>query len=235
MTFVKKIKNSIIINIYLLKMKSILIVVIFLVFLISFIYYKFSKPITYDFYDPEEYEKPKFLQEKQDKLMFLLKKFMEIAKKNNIKFMAHAGTLLGVIRHEGIIPWDDDIDFAMSEEDILKLNTLEKEFDKHNLKLILANPKKGLHIAQLHYKDVKGKPHIDFFEFELVEDRYYKYKNKWCENKWPNEYYLKEEFENRKISKFNDVELEIPSYPFKALRRHYGDWEELVSYGGHND
>ena len=33
---------------------------------------------------------------------------------NNIIWWAHAGTALGVMRHKGLIPWDDDIDMGMS-------------------------------------------------------------------------------------------------------------------------
>lgn len=60
----------------------------------------------------------------------LLDKFSEICKKNNIKFFADAGTLLGAIRHKGFIPWDDDIDLAMFRSDFEKLLKHVNEFEK---------------------------------------------------------------------------------------------------------
>lgn len=57
----------------------------------------------------------------------LLNEFMRVCKKHNIRFFASDGTLLGVARHGGFIPWDDDLDIAMTREEYKKLDAVASE------------------------------------------------------------------------------------------------------------
>lgn len=41
----------------------------------------------------------------------------KICARHNIKYTAQWGTLLGAIRHQGFIPWDDDMDLSMLRDD----------------------------------------------------------------------------------------------------------------------
>lgn len=51
----------------------------------------------------------------------LLAEFDHICKKHNIVYYAFAGTLLGAVRHNGFIPWDDDLDVMVPWNDYKKL------------------------------------------------------------------------------------------------------------------
>ena len=65
-------------------------------------------------------------QEIQNALVDILVAFSDYCDKNNLKYVLCCGTLLGAIRHHGMIPWDDDIDVSMPREDYEKLNELLK-------------------------------------------------------------------------------------------------------------
>jgi len=60
----------------------------------------------------------------------LLMQLDRVCKKNGLKYMLGAGSLLGAIRHNGFIPWDDDIDVYMLRDDYNKLLTLGDEFQE---------------------------------------------------------------------------------------------------------
>ena len=57
----------------------------------------------------------------------LLEKLKFICKKHDIKYYAAGGTLLGAIRHQGYIPWDDDIDVHMLAADYEKFCEVVKK------------------------------------------------------------------------------------------------------------
>lgn len=59
--------------------------------------------------------------------MQLLKELQRICKKHNIKYYAIEGTLLGAVRHNGYIPWDDDIDVGMPVKDFDKFCKVVKK------------------------------------------------------------------------------------------------------------
>lgn len=57
--------------------------------------------------------------------------FSEICEKYGIKYFMFYGGLLGAIRHDGFIPWDDDIDVAMMREDYDRfLSVAPKELEE---------------------------------------------------------------------------------------------------------
>lgn len=54
-------------------------------------------------------------------LVDMMKWFHEFCVRNNLRYYVLGGTMLGAIRHEGFIPWDDDIDIGMPRNDYERL------------------------------------------------------------------------------------------------------------------
>ena len=69
--------------------------------------------------------------------MDVLEDVQKLCRANNIQYFADGGTLLGTIRHQGYIPWDDDIDIAMLRPDYDRfLEIIKREWkDKYVLKI----------------------------------------------------------------------------------------------------
>ena len=57
----------------------------------------------------------------QQRMVELLLAFDAICKRHHIRYWLIGGTLIGAARHQGFIPWDDDMDVQMLREDYLKM------------------------------------------------------------------------------------------------------------------
>lgn len=57
------------------------------------------------------------LQDHQAALLALLKEFDRVCQELDIPYILFAGTMLGAVRHQGFIPWDDDLDILMFRQD----------------------------------------------------------------------------------------------------------------------
>lgn len=69
----------------------------------------------------EEWREGHLVKKKMKKVwaaeMEVLVEIDRICKKYSIPYFADSGTLLGAVRHQGFIPWDDDMDIAMKRKD----------------------------------------------------------------------------------------------------------------------
>ena len=64
---------------------------------------------------------PLLSREEKASTLHLLDVFVELMKEINVDYFFTNGALLGVVRHRGIIPWDDDLDLAINVKDWQKV------------------------------------------------------------------------------------------------------------------
>ncbi len=66
-------------------------------------------------------KKVQTLRELQLISIAIYKDLRDFCNTNGLQVYLHGGTLIGGIRHNGFIPWDDDIDVCMSRPDYEKM------------------------------------------------------------------------------------------------------------------
>lgn len=68
----------------------------------------------------------------------ILKEFIQFCEKHHLEYFMVFGSALGTVRHQGTIPWDDDIDVGMMRDDYEKLLTIYKEEGIGDFELLTA-------------------------------------------------------------------------------------------------
>ena len=109
---------------------------IIIILLITFLFVNFSFRKTENFITLNS-EKKYYISEKTSRELYnLLYLVTDLFKQKNIKYSLDGGTLLGAIRHGGIIPWDDDIDISIEEKYLEKLLMLKPILNNKGYDLI---------------------------------------------------------------------------------------------------
>lgn len=112
------------------------------------------------------------LKEMQMHMLHMLKEVDALFKANNIFYVLVGGSVLGAVRHNGFIPWDDDVDICILRKDCEKAEQLlsnmtdylYEPIEKH---IIPDGPAGHLHLVNKKYK-LENSPTLDFFTLDKV-------------------------------------------------------------------
>ena len=90
----------------------------------------------------------------QKYLLNMLKDIAQVCEANHIFYTLSGGSILGTVRHQGFIPWDDDIDLNMPRADFEKLKTVFEEQlgDRYELVCPEKSSGHGLSVSQIKRK-----------------------------------------------------------------------------------
>ena len=91
----------------------------------------------------------------QKKLFAMMMDIDKICKDNDIEYYLIYGSAIGAVRHEGFIPWDDDLDIAMTDENYFKfLKVCEEELDKNKYFLQTDKTEKNYFLSFAKIRDI---------------------------------------------------------------------------------
>ncbi|MBR3681663.1 MAG: LicD family protein [Clostridia bacterium] len=113
-----------------------------------------------------------------------LRTLIEICQKLDIKFFAYGGTLIGAVRHQGFVPWDDDLDIGMLRSDYNKFVLLAAQYlpQEYELQTPYNTPKtpycytklrlKGTRYVEYGYHklDIECGVYIDIYPIDNLPD-----------------------------------------------------------------
>ena len=98
----------------------------------------------------------KQLKKLHDVELEILKEFDRICRKNKIEYYLIGGSLIGAVRHNGFIPWDDDVDVCLTRDNYDKFIKVQaKELDKKRFffESIETDKECGMLFSKLKRKD----------------------------------------------------------------------------------
>ena len=102
----------------------------------------------------------------------ILKEIDRICRKYKIQYMLDSGSLLGAVRHQGFIPWDDDADVAFTRKNYEAFLKVVRRELPDTMELLMPWDFKGGQrfydfVARIYYKNSrihKDSPEVRFYE-----------------------------------------------------------------------
>ncbi|MGL4226191.1 MAG: LicD family protein [Rickettsia sp.] len=171
----------------------------------------------------EQVKSYRISEKKALSLYQLMKDTHEILSKNNINYWIEGGTLLGAVRHKGIIPFDDDLDIGIRHEDAIRLQQILPQFEQL-----------GYRVKHNKIYVICGSRCLDIFVFHQENDKFIHF-NQSMYNKYPNDFFYDYELYPLKKYKFGSIEVYGPSEYKGYLNRQYPEWDKYaIIYSPHS-
>jgi len=155
-------------------------------------------------------------QEEVNTLYEMFSHLVNILNKNAVKWTCTYGTLLGAIRHGGLIPWDDDVDIAIDKKDVPLLFWLKSQVEKCD-----------------YYKLVKVGKYIKLKKDKLWIDIFVLDDWKFPQKHYKHASFIDDELFPMRQSKFGDIVVNIPHKSEEYLSRILPGWDTTVVVYNH--
>ena len=166
----------------------------------------------------------------------MLRSVCGILDKNNIPYVLEGGTLLGIVRENRLLPWDNDLDLTIIEQDMDNVLKFKRQLWWAGYKIRPRKSKKKmphfpigsirlLKIKKKNYIFASGVGLMDIFVKKKIDDKYY-----WIVG--PHDHVLKSVpsnfYENLSRYNFEGYYYSVPADYEDYLSCRYGDWRKTV-------
>ena len=166
----------------------------------------------------------------------MLRKVCSILENNNIPYILEGGTLLGIVRENRLLPWDNDLDLTITEQNMDRVLNLRWKFWWAGYKIRLRKSREEMphfsvgsvrliKIKTKKYFFVSGIGLMDIFVKKKINCGYY-----WIVGQ--HDHVLKSVpchfYENFTRYNFEGYEYSIPADYEDYLTYRYGDWQKTV-------
>lgn len=157
-----------------------------------------------------------------DRLYGAMNTFDKVAMDNNIDYFIICGTLLGSLRQQSLIPWDNDIDLGIKREDLDSLLEKKASFEKYGMKFDYRDG-----IQRIDFGDV----FIDLFPFVKEGDTYV-HETRKNRKRFPKEAFKEEMlFPTKRSYLFGPLLLNGPQNGMDCVVQLFGDnWQTPINY-----
>lgn len=171
--------------------------------------------------------------------IYLLHSYIDnLFQEKKIPYFAIAGTLLGAVRHGGVIPWDDDLDVAIMDGDLQRVYDLRDVLKKSGYDITEFGG--GIKIYYMDGKAIPDPDHpgdfygwkfpwVDLFLMKFEEDRVV-YSVDRLKEGFKNEWFYAEDVRRLRRLPFGEGSIPAPDQWIDYLNRVYGPNWNTTAY-----